>query len=168
MPALELAPFVYEGLTLRPWQRGDLDRLAALVTDREVMARAGGALRHDEVAGLLDRYLRADDPRVVVALCVSGAGGAHVGSGQLVRPDEGEDAIELGYLVHPAHQGRGHATRIARALVQVARAHFPGAELLATVHAEHAASIRVLEKAGLQLARRTRGDEGEQLVYRAR
>lgn len=168
MPAIDVAPFVHEGLSLRPWQPTDLDALAALVTDAEVMARVGGALRRDEVAGLLDRYLRDDDPRVLVALCVRDATGTHLGSGQLVRSTLVEDAVELGYLVRRDQHGRGHATRIARALVALARAHFPAARLVATVDVDHSASIRVLEKAGLQLAERAQDEEGDYLVYEPR
>ncbi|UJR87109.1 GNAT family N-acetyltransferase [Sandaracinus amylolyticus] len=144
------ATFERDGLRYRPWGARDLDALAALVTDPVIMARVGGALRTDEVAGLLDRYRRPDDPRVLAALCIEDEAGAPIGSGLVTRED---DALEIGFLVRREHQGRGHGTRIARALVELAQTR---SELvIARVAIDHAASIRVLEKAGLRVASRT-------------
>ncbi|AKF09442.1 GNAT family N-acetyltransferase [Sandaracinus amylolyticus] len=144
------ASFERDGLRYRPWGAHDLDALAALVTDPVIMARAGGALRADEVVGLLDRYLRPDDPRVLAALCVEDAAGASVGSGLVTRGDD--DALEIGFLVRREHQGRGHGTRIARALVGLAQTESD--VVVARVEVDHAASIRVLEKAGLRIVSR--------------
>lgn len=167
MPAFDVAPLRRGALRLRPYARGDLDRLASLVTRADVMARVGGALRSDEVAGLLDRYLVPDDPRVLCALAVElEPAGDFVGSGLVMRCREVPDgAPEIGFLVHPDHQGRGHATAIALALVEVARAHTAAARVYATVDADHAASIRVLEKAGLRRDRVCRDADGDYLLF---
>lgn len=165
MAALVIPPFAWEGLSLRAWGPDDLDALAQLVTDPEVMARVGGALRPDEVPGLLDRYLRPDDPRVLAALAVWLEPGALVGSGLLLRPAGEPGAIEIGFLIARAHQGRGHGSRVARALVRTARAH--GERVIATVDEDHAASIRVLEKAGLRRVGRRADAAGPYLVYEA-
>jgi RimJ/RimL family protein N-acetyltransferase len=61
---------------------------------------------------------------------------------------------ELGYLLDPVHWGRGLATELARALVRWHREHPDGLEptLAAYVSADNAASRRVLEKSGFELA----------------
>ncbi|MDQ3034569.1 MAG: GNAT family N-acetyltransferase [Myxococcota bacterium] len=169
MPALDVPPTRRDGLLLRPYARGDLDLLTSLVTRDDVMARVGGALRVDEVAGLLERYLMPDDPRVLCALAVfDGSSGAYVGTALLTRCREVDgDAPELGFAVHPDHQGRGHATAIARALIDIAREHTGAARVYATVDEDHAASIRVLEKAGLARERVCRDADGDYLLFRA-
>jgi RimJ/RimL family protein N-acetyltransferase len=163
---IDVAPFTYEELSFRPWRWADIDALAELVTDREVMAHVGGALRGDEVAGLLDRYLRVDDPRVLVALRVSDGSGSSIGSGLLIRSCDIDGAIELGFLVTRGRWGHGDGTRIASALVSLVRQRWPGTEIMASVHEDHVASIRVLEKVGLTFDRNVRSERKKHLVYR--
>ena len=148
---------------LRRYRHDDLDRLASLLTDPAVMDRVGGSLRSDEVAGMLDRYLRDDDPILLAARAAELEDGTFVGSGRLALGSR--EAPELGYLVHPAHRGRGVATAIARALIELARTEHGFTRVLATVDPDHAASIRVLEKAGMTRRAIERDEEGELLVY---
>jgi RimJ/RimL family protein N-acetyltransferase len=69
--------------------------------------------------------------------------------------------VELGYDLHPDTWGRGIATEAARASVEAAFRDFGLDRLIAVVKPHHAASRRVLEKAGLTLA-------GERQAYRER
>lgn len=60
----------------------------------------------------------------------------------------GEGVLEIGYWVHSAHTGRGHATAIAGALADAALA-LPGIDRVAIKHdPANTASGRVAEKAG--------------------
>jgi len=61
--------------------------------------------------------------------------------------------VALGYRLRRAEWGRGYATERARALIRTGFTE-PGVErVVATTHAENFASRRVLEKAGMTLAR---------------
>lgn len=167
MPAIELGEIRTGALLLRPYRLRDLDGLASVVGDPRVMERVGGPLRSDEIAGLLDRYMRPDDPRILVALAVERAeDGAYVGHGRIV-PCEQEDGPEIGYLVHPDHQGRGIATEIARTLLDIARDTLRARRVYATVDLDHAASIRVLQKVGFVPLRTCRDDCGDFLLLQA-
>jgi ribosomal-protein-alanine N-acetyltransferase len=55
---------------------------------------------------------------------------------------------ELGYFFHPAAWGRGHATELAAACMDLADHVLRLPELSAFAHPQNAASRRVLEKAG--------------------
>jgi RimJ/RimL family protein N-acetyltransferase len=67
-------------------------------------------------------------------------------SGLMTRMGEG--VLEIGYWVHTAHTGHGHATATARALADVALS-LPGVDRAAIRHdPANAASARVAEKAG--------------------
>ncbi len=67
----------------------------------------------------------------------------------LIRLREAE--AEIGYAIAPAHSGKGLATEVASALLSQAFA-VPGVErAIAVLDAEHAASVRVLEKVGMVL-----------------
>jgi ribosomal-protein-alanine N-acetyltransferase len=63
-------------------------------------------------------------------------------------PDRGE--IELGYGIHPDHRNAGYATEAAIALAGWALGHEGVTHVIAECDEDNAASIRVLEKAGLR------------------
>jgi RimJ/RimL family protein N-acetyltransferase len=65
-------------------------------------------------------------------------------------PDESNDhSVEIAYFTFPLHEGKGYATAMARALVELARAN--GARLVfAYTAAEHTASTSVLKKLGFE------------------
>ena len=68
--------------------------------------------------------------------------------------------IELGYVIHPDHHNRGYCTEaLKKAIEELFYNEFE--EILAGAFAENAASIRVMEKAGMQ-----RSDRREEIEYR--
>ena len=71
--------------------------------------------------------------------------------------------VELGYDLHPDVWGQGLATEAARAVVDAALGPLGLERVVAVVKPAHAASRRVLEKAGLREAGR-RGAYGELMV----
>lgn len=62
----------------------------------------------------------------------------------------GEETVEIGYSVLPAYRGQGFATEAARALVEWALAQQGVRRIIAECSPDNAASIRVLEKLGMQ------------------
>ena len=71
-------------------------------------------------------------------------------------------AIELGYVVHPAHHGKGYATAALKAAIaELFRMGYR--EVVAGAFAENPASIRVMQKAGMTLLPKT-----EEIEYRGR
>ena len=65
-------------------------------------------------------------------------------------PPDGSGAVEIGYSVLPAFRGHGYATEAARALIGWAAAQPGVRRVTAECLADNHASIRVLEKAGMQ------------------
>ena len=119
------------------------------------------------IAGMLDRNGLPDGPaaafgqRLVVerdtALVVGGIG--------LFGPPE-DGRVELGYGIVESRRGRGYATEAARAMVAHALG-LPGVtEVGAGVDPANAASVRVLEKAGLTFRSRD-GAEAQYAATRA-
>ena len=70
-----------------------------------------------------------------------------------------EGTVEIGYSVLPAYRGQGFATEAARALVEWALAQRDVRRIIAECSPDNAASIRVLEKLGMQ-----RGQTGGSLL----
>jgi RimJ/RimL family protein N-acetyltransferase len=80
-----------------------------------------------------------------------------VGSAGFLGPPDQDGAIELGYGIHPPHQGAGYATEAAAALVRWGLARDGVSRVVARCADTNAASIRVLEKVGM---RRTGAGDG--------
>ena len=70
-----------------------------------------------------------------------------IGDAMLLRRDPA-DPLEVGYELHPDHWGRGYATEICRALVELATDRFPDEPLAATIDPANVASRVVLERCG--------------------
>ena len=118
-----------------------------------------GALSGADAAALFDAIRAGSRPRVFAAWCAEFEGGI-VGHGALLR--EGEE-LELGYVVEEAAWGQGFATEIAQALTDYALNTLGRARLIATVDADHPASLKVLTKVGMVVRERVDDPEGAYL-----
>lgn len=82
-----------------------------------------------------------------------------VGNGGFTGPPDADGCVEIGYEVAPAFRGRGHATRAAQALVDLARSRPEARAVLAHTLAETNASNAVLRKLGLRFVAELPNDE---------
>lgn len=130
---------------LNPADEGDIVELLTnevikktyMLPDFETRADAAPLFRR-----LLE--LSLDEAHFVRAIC---AGGRSVGFLNDVEIRDG--VIELGYVIHPAHHGKGYATAALKAAIaQLFRLGYR--EVVAGAFAENAASLRVMEKAGMK------------------
>ena len=101
--------------------------------------------------------LSQDDTQFVRGIC---AGEKLVGFLNNVEIENG--TIELGYVIHPSHWGKGYATAALKAAIsQLLEAGYE--TVLAGAFAENPASIRVMEKAGM-----TRLEKTDEIEYRGK
>lgn len=141
------------------------------------MAHVGGPLSEARTNALFTRLLaeqapfyRAwrvlcpDDPVITEDPAVSDHTGA-IGHVALMR--HGLDALELGFLVHVSHWGRGYAAEAAGAVLAHARSQPDHPRILATVDPDHTASIRVLEKIRMRRDRVAYDAAGAYYIYAA-
>ena len=114
------------------------------------------------IAGMLDRNGLPDGADAVFGqrLVVERATGLVVGGIGLFGPPE-DGRVEFGYGIVESRRGRGYATEAARALVQAALGLPCVTEVFAGVDPTNAASVRVLEKAGLSF----RSHDGAEAQY---
>jgi RimJ/RimL family protein N-acetyltransferase len=81
---------------------------------------------------------------------------------------------EIGFIVHPDHQGHGFASEAARALVELGFGTFGLHRIVGRAEARNVASARVLEKAGMRLEAHlvenelVKGEWQSELVYAVR
>lgn len=81
-----------------------------------------------------------------------------IGSASVWTTSAADRCGEMGYVLHRDHWGRGYATLVARALLRIGFDELSLARVAATCAPANAASVRVLEKAGLVREGLLRGD----------
>jgi RimJ/RimL family protein N-acetyltransferase len=144
-------PLETERLSIRAFEPADVDSMAAVYGDPEVMEHVCiGVLDRDETADLLDGYRGAQEVRGFSTWAVvEKASGAVVGDvGFGVYEPSGEP--ELGYTLAAAVWGRGYALEAARACVGAAFAHLPARRIVAKVEVGNERSLRLAERLGMR------------------
>jgi RimJ/RimL family protein N-acetyltransferase len=105
---------------LRPFTTGDVDDVHAYQRLPEVARHMLWAPRTREQVEAMVRQMTGETALDDEGDCLSLAvvrGGAVIGQVELVRRDTGTG--ELGYVFHPAHQGKGFATEAATAMIRL-------------------------------------------------
>jgi ribosomal-protein-alanine N-acetyltransferase len=147
-----------ERLRLRPIVRGDLDVLATLYANPEVMQFSLGLLDREQTREKLDRILESMATRGWDSFVVELLDGDHfVGiCGLAPQTVDGINEVELGYRLMPEFWGRGMATEAACACRDYAFKNLGMPRVIAIIEAANAGSIRVTEKVGLRFEKETR------------
>jgi RimJ/RimL family protein N-acetyltransferase len=128
---------------------GDQHEYYTLSCNEEVMKFVTGyALTReesDEMFGgfLLENQGESDLGRYFIREKITGV---LIGAAKL---DRVEEEIEIGYRIHQNFWGKGIATEVAEGLIRFARRTMGAESVIAFVNVNNAASIRVLEKAGM-------------------
>jgi RimJ/RimL family protein N-acetyltransferase len=148
-----------ERLVLRRFTPDDVDMLAELDSDPEVMHYVTGgvttshaAIVDDFLPAFLSYYERFEGFGFWAAC--ERATGEFVGWFHLrPAPDDPPDEVELGYRLRRATWGRGYATEGSRALIAKAFTDLGVRRVHAETMAVHQASRAVMERAGLRYVR---------------
>jgi RimJ/RimL family protein N-acetyltransferase len=151
-PAL---PIVTERLRLRPFEPGDLDALVAIHGDPEVVRYLYFDVRdRDELRTVLgekrQRVVLAKEGDALNLAAVLAATGELVGDVTLFWRSEQHRQGEVGYVMHPAHGGRGYATEATRALLRIGFDELGLHRIIGRLDARNRASARVLERIGMR------------------
>ncbi len=139
-------------LVLRDLEPADTDAIAAIFADEEVMRfiGAGGVLDRDVVVRTIDRERRGYAERGWGQWAtVERATGRCVGvCGLILWPDiDGQEELEVAYLLARDAWGKGYATEAATAIRDVGVEIRP--DLVSLIYPDNAASINVARKIGM-------------------
>ena len=144
-----------------------LDDLTALHQDAAVMTYLGGVRTPQSTAEYLENNLAHWDRRGFGLWVIRDAAGRFIGRAGIRPLDvEGVAEIEVGYTFSRDCWGKGYASEITEALVQIGFDTFGFGELVAIVMVAHVASRRVLEKAGFGYERDYIAYNEEVALYR--
>jgi RimJ/RimL family protein N-acetyltransferase len=148
-------PIETERLLLRPFEPGDLEPLHAIHSRADVARwlylepRDEGEVREMLDRKMGDRAIAEEGDRLSLA-GVLREGGELVGDFSLRWRSKEHRQGEIGFVVHPEHQGRGYATEASAVLLRLG---FEGLGLHRVVGAlepRNTASARVLERLGMR------------------
>jgi RimJ/RimL family protein N-acetyltransferase len=148
-------PLVTARLRLRPFEARDLEPLCAIHSDAGVARWLYTEPRsHEETQELLARKIAgsrlAAEGGWLAAAAVLPETDELVADVSLCWASEAHRQGEIGFLVHPAHQGKGYATEAARALLDFAFGGLGLHRVVGRLEARNTASARVLEKLGMR------------------
>jgi RimJ/RimL family protein N-acetyltransferase len=148
-------PIATERLLLRPFELGDLDALVAIHGDPDVVRYLYfDARSRDELRDVLaEKRLRTAIAKEGDPLNLAGVladSGELVGDFTLWMTSEKHRQGEVGYILHPAHGGRGYATEGARALLRLGFEELSLHRICGRLDGRNTASARVLERLGMR------------------
>lgn len=156
MSGFELSgPIDTERLRLRAFEPADLDVVAAMQADPEVVRfLEWGPRTKDEAAESLRKKIAATAIRGegdVLSLAVTlPHSGELVGDVVLAFVSGTHLRGEIGFVVRPDHGGRGYTTEAARVLLRIAFVELELHKVMGHVESRNLASARVLEKLGMR------------------
>lgn len=155
---------VAERLTAEHWAE-----LRAMDTDPRVMATLGGLRSEQQSRDYLQRNLEHWRSRGFGIWMLRTAEGAFAGRAGLRQVEvEGEPEVELAYALVAELHGRGLATEIARAILEIAFDRLGLEDLIAFTLPTNLGSRRVIEKCGFGLERDIEHEGRSHVLYRLR
>jgi RimJ/RimL family protein N-acetyltransferase len=169
-------PLNTKRLLLRPFAPDDLDALHAMQSDEGVARWLYNEPRSlEETRELLARKVGGSsvggEGDWLGAAVVLRETGELVADIALLWASESHRQGELGFIVHPAHQGRGYATEASRPILAFAFETLGLHRVVGRLEARNAASARVLEKLGMRREAHlvenewVKGEWSSELVY---
>ncbi len=145
--------FESDRLYLRPTTEEDAALVLAILTAPKALKFIGDRNLHSEEDAR--EYIRQRalpqlrDRGYANYTLVTKETGTKVGvCGLYVRPDL--ELIDLGYALHPDHEGQGYAREASKRIMQAAKERFGQLKLSAITNGENTASIKVLEALGFR------------------
>jgi len=162
-----MTPLTTARLTLREMTDADLDDMAELLGDEQVMSYYPRPKTRSEAQAWIDwnKQLYRDHGFGLWRMSLTETG-AFVGDcGLTIQRVDGNDEIEIGYHVKAEYQGLGYATEAAARCRELARGPLCVHRLIAIIDPDNGPSQAVAEKIGLTLERRTNTTGRERLIY---
>ena len=134
-------------MRLRPFTLDDVAAVHAFQSREEVTRWIYWSARsRDEVQAALREYIAMPtESGVVLAVEVEGA---LIGQASLAVRDHRQG--EIGFLLHPDHQGHGYATQAAEALLELGFGTYALHRVYGRIEPRNIASGRVLERLGMR------------------
>jgi ribosomal-protein-alanine N-acetyltransferase len=168
-----LEPIQTERLVLRPFVMEDLDALAEVLADPEVMRYVGAGEARGRTRAETEKSLRIilDEydqwgHGLLASTTPDANDGRPIGWCGLIRWDlEGITEVEVAYLLGRSYWGKGYATEAATAVRDHGLHVLGRRRLVSLIYPDNHASIRVAEKVGMAYERDAEFFQQRLLLY---
>jgi [ribosomal protein S5]-alanine N-acetyltransferase len=161
-------PLLTERLELRAFELSDLDALHAVNGDPEVTRFMKPYPTVEHTRRALDVHVReARAGRPAFWAVIERSSGDLIGDAGVGLVDGIGPEFELGYALGTQWWGRGYATEAARAVRDHALGELALPEMLALVRPDNMASIKIVEKLGMERVGTRSSDGAVHVVYAA-
>jgi RimJ/RimL family protein N-acetyltransferase len=156
-------------LILRHQVLSDLDSLFALYYDLDIRRYIPDAPRtYEETREELEWHMNGHPKRPELGLwaTIHKETGKFIGRcGLLPWTIDGQNEVEVAYLISKAYWGQGLGTEVARAILDYGfeKLHLP--RLICLIDKDNLASIKVAEKIGMTFEKEGKDEMGEFLLY---
>jgi RimJ/RimL family protein N-acetyltransferase len=170
-------PIETERLLLRPYTPGDFDAFYGMQSRPDVVRYLYWDVRTaDEIREVLTTKvtkrgaIQHEGEGLQLALQLPQSG-VIVGDVVLIWVSEEHQSGEIGYVLHPDHQGNGYATEACRVLLRLGFEELGLHRIVARCDARNTASWRVMERLGMRREAHLRenefikGEWTDELVY---
>jgi RimJ/RimL family protein N-acetyltransferase len=169
-------PLRTERLLLRPFTDEDLGALHDMQSRVEVVRYLyWGPRSRDQVGEMLERIKKLtsldEEGHAVRLAVVLPESGAVVGDVSLRRVNEEHDQGEIGFVIHPDHQGHGYATEACVLLLEMGFRRLGLHRIIGRADARNVGSVRVMERLGMRREAHflenelIKGEWGDEVVY---
>jgi RimJ/RimL family protein N-acetyltransferase len=143
-------PLRTERLVLRPFDLDDADAFVdAWASEEWTSLLLSRPMNRAEVATMVRRRTEPGDGQFI-GLAVVTHDGTVVGDSMLHLQGTGLSEGEIGWTILPEHAGRGYATEAARAVLEMAFAHFGLRRVVANLDARNERSAALCERLGMR------------------
>ena len=158
-------------LVVRTWADEDVDALAAIGADPDVVRYLGGVpWSVADARSMIERYREIGDSLGVTAWALedrrSGSLVGHCGFARTNAPCLRPEIVEIGWMLDRRRWREGLATEAARAVMPRALQRFERWRILSKCQVENVASERVMQRLGLRRAGTIRRAGDCNVVYR--
>ncbi|MEO7754153.1 MAG: GNAT family N-acetyltransferase [Terracoccus sp.] len=161
-----MRPEPTEHLTFREMADDDLDDMARLLGDPEVMQYYPRRKTREDAQRWIDWNQRNyAEHGYGLWVIQTRDDGSFVGDCGLTWQEvDGSPVLEIGYHIAPAHQGFGYATEAAKACLNLALGPLDAGHVTAIINPDNAPSRRVAEKMGMTLEFETTDGQARPIV----
>jgi len=166
----DLSAFTTPRLAAERLTQGHLPEIRRMHRDAAVMAQLGGVRDDAQTDAYLAKNLKHwDDYGYGLWILRDVGGGEPVGRAVLRHLlVDGVDEVEVGYAFYPSHWGRGLATEVATACLELGRRALGLTTIVAVTSPQNLASRHVLEKVGLVYEREFTHEGAQAALFRTR
>lgn len=140
-------------LGVRKLTRSDFDALFAIMSKKEVMYAWEHGFSKDDVQNWIEKQLiRYSNDGIGYFALILKENGKLIGQAGLMKTTiNGNNVVEIGYILDNKYWHNGYATEVAKKLVVYAFETLKLPAVYCSIRPENKASIRVAEKTGMKL-----------------